>query len=182
MRRMLMVYYEIVDFEMTKKSHFKPSTRTRESIPHAKAGKDGRIELLCPFCAPKHPISPGIPSVCGTELRVTAVQTIISARTARLEKLTCIKCGKTGKGEMVRYFSGYIHLEDCNPDVQMLTAIPEYSKWAEFVFKLPEWMRAQVEKLTGVVQRVNGLTPEGQETGEVEGYFFNKGAKAVSNG
>jgi len=75
---------------------------------------------------------------------------------------------------MVQYFNGYVHVEECAPDVQLLSSIPDYSKWAEFVFKLPETLRSRVEKWTGMVQVVQGLTPDGTETGEVEGYFFAK--------
>jgi hypothetical protein len=163
---------------VAKKSRFKPSTRTRESLPHARPTKDGGIELLCPFCTPPHPLTPGNASVCGTELRVTAVQTVISARTARLEKFTCVKCGEVGKGEMVRYFNGYLHVEECNPEMQLLTEMPKFSRVAEFVYKLPSWLSELIEDYTGIVQVVREITPEGVETGAIEGYFFHKNPKA----
>ena len=156
-----------------RKPHFSPSVRTREAAPHAKKTTEG-VVMLCPFCNPPHAINPGQPNACGVTLRVTAVQEIVGARTVRQEKLTCIKCGESGHGEMVRYFGGFLHLEECNPEVKLLTEIPEYSKWAARVFGLPESLRSVVEKFTGVVQVVHGKTPEGEETGEVEGYFFDK--------
>lgn len=163
---------------MTKKSHFTPSIRTREMLPLAKRTKEGII-LLCPFCTPAHAITPGESSPCGTHLRVTAVQEVISARTARQQGLVCVKCRKTGGGEMVKYLNGYVHVQECAPDVKLLTQIPKYSNFAKFVFKLPERLRTLIEKRTGVVQIVHGLTPEGQETGQIEGYFFGK---VVQNG
>lgn len=165
---------------MSKKQTFKPSYHTREGVPIPEQGKNGVI-LLCPFCTPHHALIPGIPSPCGTKLHVTAVQQVISARTARLEKLVCVKCRETGGGEMVRYLNGYIHVKNCAPNVRLLTEIPKYSKYAEFVFKLPEKVRSLIEKRTGVVQVVHGLTSDGEETGQVEGYFFARG-KATQNG
>jgi len=164
---------------MSKKSTFKPGVRTREDIPLYKRDKDG-VVLLCPFCTPSHPIVPGTPSPCGTSLRVTAVQNIISSRMARQQGLVCVKCRKEGHGEMVQYMNGFVHVEDCAPDVQLLTEVPTYSRLAKMVFQLPEKIRNLVEKRTGVVQVVRGLTPDGQETGKVEGYFF--GRKAAQNG
>lgn len=153
-----------------QKPKFKPTIQTREKLPLTKKEKDG-IVLLCPFCDPSHPIVPGQPNACGTTLRVTAVQQIFNARTVRMNKMICVKCGQGG-GQMVQYFNGYLHLEDCNPEVQMLTQIPKYSRWAEIVYKFPEWLRDLFEKYTGVVQIVREMTPEGVETGEVQGYFF----------
>lgn len=158
---------------MSKKNYHTPAIKTREDHPIPRPRKDG-IDLLCPFCKPTHPIFPGKPNACGTTLRVTAVQQIISARTVRIEGLTCIKCRQTGKGEMVHYMNGYVHVEECAPEIQLLTEIPAYSKWAEWVYKLPERIRDQVEKLTGVVQIVHGLSPNGEETDRIEGYFFKK--------
>lgn len=80
---------------------------------------------------------------------------------------------------MVKYMNGYVHVQECAPDVQLLTEVPSYSRLAKFVFKLPEKLRNLVEKRTGVVQIVHGLTPDGAETGKIEGYFFSK---AVQNG
>lgn len=165
-----------VEFVMAKKtSYHTPQVKTREEHPIPRREKNG-VLLMCPFCKPTHPIIPGKPTACGTTLRVTAVQKIISARTVRIEGLTCVKCGEKGKGEMVQYFNSFVHVEECAPDVQLLSSIPNYSKWAEIVFNLPEKLRDRVEKVTGMVQVVQGLTPDGEETGEVEGYFFAKPA------
>ena len=156
---------------MSKKPYHTPAIKTREAHPIPKRGKE-HIALMCPFCSPTHPLVPGKPSTCGTSLRVMAVQTIVSARTARIEGLTCVKCGQKAGGEMVKYFNGYIHLQECAPEIQLLTSIPAYSKWAKWVYKLPESLREKIEKWTGVVQIVHGLTPDGEDTGEIEGYFF----------
>lgn len=80
---------------------------------------------------------------------------------------------------MVKYLNGYVHVQECAPDVQLLTDIPKYSKFAKFVYRLPESVRSWVEKRTGVVQIVHGLRPDGHETGAIEGYFFGK---VVKNG
>lgn len=162
---------------MKKKSTYKPAIRTRELPPIAHKGKEG-VVLMCPFCNPTHPLAPGKANQCGTEIRVTAVQAIISALTVRQEQLTCVKCRKTGTGEMVRYMNGFIHVEECAPEIQLLREIPKYSRWAKFVYRLPEGMRALVEKRTGVAQSVHELTPEGKETGVVQGYFFSHPKKA----
>lgn len=164
---------------MSKKNNYKPGIRTREMLPLATRTKDGHIILMCPFCVPSHALTPESPSPCGTKLHVTAVQKVISARTARQEGLVCVKCREKGGGEMVKYLNGYIHLKDCAPGVRLLTEVPKYSRTAKFVFKLPEKLRGVVEKHTGVVQMVHELTPEGQETGQIQGYFFKK---AVQNG
>jgi hypothetical protein len=105
---------------------------------------------------------------------VTAVQTIISARTARQEALVCVKCRKMGGGEMVRYMNGYIHVQECAPEVKLLREIPKYSRLAEWVYRLPEKARSVIEKRTGIVQMVHELTPGGEETGAIQGYFFSK--------
>jgi hypothetical protein len=158
-----------------KHKNYSPGLRTRELPPLPQRTKNG-VALLCPFCQPTHPLIPGKANNCGTEIRVTAVQTIISARTARQEGLACVKCRKTGQGEMVRYMNGYIHAQECAPEIKLLREIPKYSKTAEWVYRLPEKVRAVVEKRTGMVQMVHELTPEGEETGAIQGYFFNKKA------
>ena len=166
---------------MAKKPHFKPTVRTREMMPLARKTKEG-VLLACPFCTPTHPLTPGTPSPCGTRLVVTAVQEILSARTVRLEKFTCVKCGETGKGEMVRYFDGFLHIPDCDPETEMLTQPPKYSKMAKFVDRLPESVKKLVVKRTGVIKRVREINTEGEETGVILGYYFEKIRKAAQNG
>jgi hypothetical protein len=130
--------------------------------------------ILCPFCMPTHPIVPGEPSPCGTQLRLTAVQTIIPERTVRREELTCVKCHKGG-GEMVQYMNGFIHLNDCAPDTTLLRTPPAYNRFAGLVFKLPKSLRARVAQVTGYPQQVREISPDGKETGKIMGYFFLKG-------
>lgn len=162
---------------MSKKNYHTPATKTREAHPIPRPNKDG-IDILCPFCKPPHPIVPGKPTLCGTRLHVTAVQEIISARTVRIEGLTCIKCRETGRGEMVRYMNGFVHVEECAPEISLLTEIPEFSRTAKIIYNLPERIRTLLEKLTGQTQKVHGLDPDGKETEEIIGYFFAQKAKA----
>lgn len=155
-----------------KKKTFRPSTTTRELPPKLIQTKEG-VQVYCPFCTPPHPIVPGQESTCGTTMKVTAVQTVIPARTVRDRDLKCIKCHKSG-GEMVKYMNGFIHLEDCMPGTRLLSQPPKFSKLAEYVFKLPEKVRARVEKSLGKVQRVDEIDADGKETGKTLGYFFLK--------
>jgi hypothetical protein len=156
-----------------KHKHYTPSIKTRELPPIAHKTRGG-VALMCPFCNPTHPLVPGQPNNCGTEIRVTAVQAIVSARTVRQEGLTCVKCRVKGSGEMVRYMNGYIHFQECAPEIKLLRETPKYSRWAELVYRFPEGIRAKIEKMTGIVQMVHELTPEGAETGKVQGYFFSR--------
>jgi hypothetical protein len=105
---------------------------------------------------------------------VTAVQTVIPQRTVRDQNLTCLKCHQQGKGEMVRYMNGFIHLVDCAPETKLLAQPPKFSALAKYVFNLPEKVRARVEKRTGKAQRVEEIDAEGRETGKTLGYFFVK--------
>ena len=166
---------------MSKRSVRKPETRTREAPPRMSTSKEG-VTLLCPFCNPSHPIVPGTPSLCGTSLRVTAVQTVISARMARMEKIVCLKCKKSSGGDMVAYMNGYIHLHDCAPGTHLITTPPKYSRFAKVVFGLHPRLRDKIEKRTGKAQRVDEIDPNGNETGRVIGYFFQKVQKAQPNG
>lgn len=109
-------------------------------------------------------------------LHVTAIQEIISSRTVRIEGLTCIKCRQTGHGEMVRYMNGYVHLEECAPEINLLTEAPKLSRWAEIIYNLPEGLRKQVVRWTGAVECVHGLDPSGNEQ-EIIGYSFSKRVK-----
>lgn len=153
-----------------KHKTFRPALTTRELSPKLRQTNSG-IQILCPFCTPSHPIIPGQESTCGTILRVTAVQTVIPARTVRDKDLKCVKCHKSG-GVMVRYMNGFIHLEDCAPGTKLLAQPPKFNRLAGYVFNLPEKLRAQVEKRTGKAQRVDEIDADGKETGKTLGYFF----------
>lgn len=159
-----------------KQKTYRPPVTIRELPPKLLQSKEG-LQILCPFCNPPHPILPGQESTCGTTLKVTATQTVIPARTARDKGLICIKCHKTGKGEMVRYMNGFIHLVDCAPETRLLAEPPKFDNMAGYVYKLPERLRALVEKRTGKVQRVDEIDAEGRETGKTLGYFFLKAKK-----
>ena len=151
-------------------------TRKREMTPIGKPTKSG-IVLMCPFCKPSHAVVPGRDNSCGVVLDVKAIQPVIGARSVRIEKIFCVKCGKSG-GEMLYYFNGYVHLKNCTPGTRLLTEMPEYSRMAAFVYNLPAQVRSWLEKRMGIVQMVKEITPEGVETGEAQGYFFLKKAKA----
>lgn len=128
-------------------------------------------QILCPFCAPPHPIMVGQDSACGTTMKVTAVQTIYPARTTKKHNLVCIKCGKGG-GEMVKFNSSFVHAADCTPGTRLITVPPEFSRVAKFIYHLPAWLRKQIEKVTGFAKEVKEVDAGGQETGKVLGYFF----------
>lgn len=149
--------------------------RTREGLPRVTQTKEGTL-ILCPFCTPTHPIVPGEPTPCGTELRLTAVQTVIPSRIARIQKITCVKCKATGGGEMVRYMNGFVHLEDCTPGTNLLRTPPKYTPWAKLVFKMPKVLQNRVTRLTGEPQPVREINRDGTETGKILGYIFLKGS------
>lgn len=157
----------------TKKPAYRGGIKTRRSTPGVMNTKDG-AQLSCPFCNPTHVLVPGTPGHCGTILEITAVQQVISSRIVRNEGLVCARC-RQGDGEMVKYMNGYIHLANCAPGTRLLSELPEFSKSAEFVFRLPGKVRSFVERITGVVQYVKEIDTQGQETGRIVGYFFLKG-------
>ncbi len=144
--------------------------RHREKMPNFRKEKNG-VFLMCPFCNPSHTIVPGVPSTCGVVLKVTAIQPVIGARSVKKEKLICAKCGKGG-GEMVQYFNGFVHLKDCKPDLRLITEIPPYSRFAKFIYGFHPTIRSLLEKFTGTVQIVREITPDGVQSGEIQGYFF----------
>ena len=77
--------------------------------------------------------------------------------------------------------NGYVHVnKDCAPEVRLLTEEPKFSRFAKFVYHLPRSFRFSLEKRLGIVQIVKEIDPEGEETGDIRGYFFSK-QKAVNN-
>lgn len=155
---------------------YKPVRReikTRELPPKVEATKKG-VVVSCPFCTPPHAIIPGVVSPCGTTLRVTAVQEVMSAHGTRHNDIKCLKCGQTGK-EMVRYRSGFVCLAECKPGTKLMTEIPPLSKVAKLVYRLPVKLRSFVEKSTGAAKELQEIDIEGKPTGGVVGYFFWKG-------
>lgn len=145
--------------------------RVQEAAPGFKKTDNG-LQAFCPFCNPPHPLFPGQDSACGTSLKVTAVQTVIPTRLARMNKIVCVKCHKMGGGDMVKFNNGYIHLADCAPEVKLLAVPPKFSKWAEIVFGLPPMLRGLIEPKTGAAKQINEIDAEGKDTGKVLGYFF----------
>lgn len=159
---------------MSHKQGNRPDLKIREAVPKVKQ-EDGKALLMCPFCEISHPVAIGQDSPCGTTLRVTAVQTVIPLRTVHKRGLTCVKCGK-GNGEMVPFNRGFVHLIDCTPGTKLMAEPPgQFSRWAQMVYKLPEWMRKSIEKRTGAVKRIDEIDPEGKETGNTLGYIFYRG-------
>lgn len=154
---------------MSKKPS-KNNVRMREELPGARVDKHG-YELMCPFCKPAHPLFPGTPAPCGTQLKITAVQPVLGAYVTKERKISCVKCGQTG-GEMVPYQKGYVHLVDCDPSTHLLAMPPEFSFWAKIVHGLPAGLQKQIEKRAGAVQQVKEIDPAGRETGKTLGYFF----------
>lgn len=150
----------------------RPEVRIRELPPKFdQNGKDAII--LCPFCDIPHPISIGKDSPCGTNLRLTAVQTIFPARTVKKLKLVCMKCHQS-TGEMIQFNNAFVHLIDCAPGTKLIAVPPKFSKVAQVVHSLPLPLRRAVERRTGYAKPVTEVDPEGKDTGKTLGYFFYK--------
>jgi hypothetical protein len=147
--------------------------KTREVAPKVVETKKGTI-IECPFCQPSHPILPGVASECGTVLKVTAVQQYLTSHATRNNKIRCLKCGETS-GEMIRYRSGFVHMQECKPGTKLLTQIPKMSIVAKVVYKLPAKLRALIEKRTGQVKELQEIDVNGVQTGKILGHFFWKG-------
>lgn len=157
---------------MKHKPNYKPDVTVRRLPPRTVEKKD-EVQILCPFCIPPHPIAVGRESPCGTLLEVMAVQTIIPSRTVNKHKLICLKCRKSG-GQMVKYHQGYVHLHECTPNTKLITEPPKFSKLAGLVFKLPPFLRGPLEGRLGLARQVKEVDPQGNDTGQVLGYFFYK--------
>ena len=155
-----------------KQVNSRPEVRVRELPPKFdQNGKDAVI--LCPFCGIPHPISIGKDSPCGTNLRLTAVQTIFPARTVKKLKLVCMKCHQSD-GEMIQFNNAFVHLIDCVPGTKLVAVPPKFSGFAQVVHSLPLPLRRAVERRTGYAKPVTEVDPEGNETGKTLGYFFYK--------
>jgi hypothetical protein len=131
---------------------------------------------MCPFCVPTHPLVPGQLALCGTVVRLMAIQTTIPVRTVRDKNLTCVKCGQTGEGIMVSYHGQYIHLKDCKPGTLVMAPDAyEFSARAERVFHMKDgwWKNLQIKRY-GKPEPVNEVDPGGQKTGKILGYVFMK--------
>ena len=152
----------------------KPQVITRELPPKVRKMERG-LQLMCPFCVPTHPIVPGQESLCGTSVKVTAIQTIIPARTANDKGLRCMKCHVVGKGPMVRSGNGFVHKEDCVPGTKVLNEPPPHSGLAQFVYNMKDGrLKTWIEKRQGRAQCVKEIDVEGNETGKILSYFFLK--------
>jgi hypothetical protein len=86
-----------------------------------------------------------------------------------------MKCHEVGKGPMVRSGGGYVHQEDCVPGTTVLTQPPPNSKTAERVYRLkPGWWKKFMEKRYGKARCVKEIDVDGNETGKILSYFFQK--------
>jgi len=159
---------------MTKHKPTRSPITTREAMPIATRKKGGGVELICPFCQPRHALIPGKASACGTEIKVTAMQRMITPRIARQNNVVCIKCGKAAGGPLVQCMNGFMHSHDCAPGIVILSEPPKYDKAAEYVFKLPDKIRKMIEKRTGEAKMIEEVDPSGKNTGNVLGYIFHK--------
>lgn len=158
---------------MAKQSHSRRDFRVRKLRPKLVQTKQG-LALMCPFCNPTHPLHPNKPSPCGTTIEAVAVQVIFSSYHTRSKEIRCLKCQEIG-GEMVQYMTGYVHLEDCKPDVKLMPETPQFSKFAKFVYHLPGWMRKMIEKKTGMAKKIQDINSDGEIAGRTLGFVFWKG-------
>lgn len=160
---------------MKHKTSHSYDIRFRELPPKVQKEPNG-VMLVCPFCTLPHPLLPGVESNCGTSLRVKAVQTIIPPRLAKKEQIVCLKCHEVGGGEMVRFRGGFIHLEDCRPEMQLAVEAPKFSKLAKAAFGMSAKnpIRKAIERKYGKAQQVNEIDAKGNDTGKIAGYFFHK--------
>jgi hypothetical protein len=157
----------------------KPPFRIREAFPKMVRTDQG-VQIVCPFCTPAHPLTPGEPASCGTTLKLTAEQRILPSRITRMNHVKCLKCQQEG-GEMIQYMNGFVHLEECNPKTRLLPDLPKFNPMAGIVIKMPGGIRKLIEKSTGVSQAVHEIDGSGNVTGKVLGHFFMKN-RGVANG
>lgn len=76
---------------------------------------------------------------------------------------------------MVRSGNGFVHLDDCVPGTKVLTEPPPNSKLAERIFNLKDgWLKKWLEKRWGTARCVKEIDVEGNETGKILSYFFQK--------
>ena len=155
-----------------KPKGWRPPATTRIEAPKFGKTKDGKDSILCPFCNPTHPLTPGSEAMCGTALQVRAVQMVYKAK--HYKGMVCAKCGKDGD-QMVRFQNAFIHVKDCTPGVATLTESPQFSKLARLVYTAPPYIKALFEKRFGSAMSVDEVLPNGTRTGNIIGYFFMKG-------
>lgn len=158
---------------MKHNPNYKPEIKIRELPPKLNQDK-AKPQVLCPFCEIPHPLDFGADAACGTLLKVTAIQTIYPARTVKKHEMVCFKCHKSG-GEMVRFNSAFIHLQECSPDTKLMAAPPEFSRLARAVYLMHPAVRKVLEKQYGLAKQVQEVDEHGKSTGKVLGYFFYKG-------
>ena len=127
--------------------------------------------MLCPFCKVPHPIFPHREAECGTYLELTAVQSIVSMSKAK--QIQCIKCGKPG-GTMVKSGDSYIHAQECAPNKVILTEMPKVSRLAQIAYNLPPVLQNLLSKKYGRPSKISMIDNEGNETGDIAGYYFHK--------
>lgn len=156
---------------MSKKNNVKPPVSTRTAVPKVVKDEHGANILMCPFCAEPHPVSPYVPSPCGTRVVVTAEQPVFKAKYN--EKMICAKCHKGG-GTMVLWHNAFIHTPDCDPSIRTPIEPPKFSRLAEWVYHRNGFIRSRLEDIFGKVMAVEEVQPDGTLTGVILGYYFQK--------
>lgn len=147
-----------------------PAETTRKAQPKVLQTKDGHRQLICPFCIPPHPLYPGQVAPCGTVVQILAIQRIVPRRIADKRNLECLKCHKLAGGDMVPFGEGFVHLQDCMPEVALLAEHPPFEPQAEKVFRAKDgWWKRWMIKRHGEPQEVKDIA-----TQKVLGYFFLK--------
>lgn len=152
-----------------KKSLNRPPYTERVATPKVQKDPAGNAILLCPFCNPSHPLEAGSASACGTILQVRAVQIVYEAKFNK--NMVCVKCQKGG-GKLVHFNNAFVHSHDCMPGVATFVDAPKFSKMAEIVFNLPQWIKPTFEKYLGEAKPVEEVTETGARTGKTLGHFF----------
>lgn len=157
---------------MSKKHTPRPKVTNRIESPKITKDETGAAVLLCPFCNPPHTLRTDGISGCGTIIQVRAVQAVY--RSNLHKDMVCVKCQKSG-GDMVQFNDAFVHIADCMPGVTTITEEVQYSKFAKFVFGLrPGKLKKYLETRYGEVKSVAEVTPNGERTGKILGYFFYK--------
>jgi hypothetical protein len=101
----------------------------------------------------------GSPSLCGTSIKIEAVQNIYFEH-----DIVCFICHKSG-GTMTKIGEQYKHINDCVPGMRHYNKQPRLSKLAEFAWRLPPG----IQKLTNLISiEVHDVE------GKIIGYSFDR--------
>lgn len=157
---------------MSKKNSVRPAESFREALPKIEKDDKGANVLMCPFCVPSHPILPFVPGPCGTAIEIKAIQKIYHAKYNK--NMICARCHEGG-GKMVLINNVFFHAHNCAPGVLTLTQEPKYSAVAKIVYNMKDGrLKKFIQDRMGKAASVDEVTPEGNKTGKVLGYFFHR--------